>query len=131
MGGGYANYYGSSTTYGSRTIYIPYSVNRFNYYATYWIKVKQFALGVYFDNLTDELRKEVETNRGVYVTVVVRGSPAFENDLLVGDIIRRVNGTEVSDEKHFWELVNDNKGRKVELGVVRDGKDISKEIQLN
>lgn len=130
-GGGYANYQGSSTTYGTRTMYMPYSVNRLDYYATYWIKVKQFSLGVSIDNLTDELRKSIESNKGVYITVVVKGSPAFDNNLLVGDIIRRINSVEVSDGSHFVELIAQNKGRQIELEIVRADKTIVKHIQLN
>ena len=49
-GGGYASYSGSSTTYGTSTSYIPYHVNRSDYYATFWFRAKPMSLGIHFDN---------------------------------------------------------------------------------
>jgi len=39
--GGFATYSGSasSTTYGTRTMYMPFSVNRYDYFASYWVKL--------------------------------------------------------------------------------------------
>ena len=130
-GGGFANYSGTSTTYGTQTTYMPYSVNRFDYYATFWIKLKQVTLGVVYENLTDELRRKIESNKGVFIIAVVKSSPAFENDLLAGDIIRKINNIEVADQKHFADLLTENKGQQIELEIFRDDKTIVKTIQLN
>lgn len=47
--GGYGNLYGTAntTTYGSKTMYIPYSVDRYDCFASYWIKMKPPIFGVY------------------------------------------------------------------------------------
>jgi hypothetical protein len=132
-GGGYAHYSGSSysTTYGTRTTYIPYSVNRYDYYATFWCKVKPLPLGVLVEDLTDELRKEIASNKGVYIRIVVKDSPAFHNDLLSGDVIRRLNKVEIIDRTHFQELMAEAKGKEIELEIFRQGKTILKQIKLN
>jgi len=129
--GGFATYSGSSTTYGTQTTYMPYKVNRFDYYATFWIKQKQMALGIYFKNLTDELRRKIESNKGVYITVIVKKSPAYENDLLANDIIRKINNIEITDVEHFKSLLVKNKGQQIDLEIFRNDKTIVKIIQLN
>lgn len=125
--GGFASYSGTSYT----TTYVPYNVERYDYFATYWVKMKPPSLGIYFDDLTDELRKKVGSNKGIYITVVVKGSPAFNADLLSGDIIRKLNDTEVIDMAHFSKLGAENKEQQIKLEVFRDGKTIIKQIQLN
>ena len=130
-GGGFANYSGSSTTYGTSTTYMPYHVRRYDYYATFWIKAKPASLGIHLDNLTNELRRKVESNKGVYIVAVVKDSPAFNADLLNGDIIRKFNNIEVANASHFTNLIAENKGQQIELEIFRNGKTILKQIQLN
>ena len=47
--GGYATYSGTAytTTYGTKTTYIPYTVHRSDYLATYWIKMKPPIFGTH------------------------------------------------------------------------------------
>jgi len=130
-GGGSANYFGSSTTYGSKTTYMPYNIPRYDYYANYWVKLKPMGLGIRFDNLTDELRREIGSNKGIYIDLVVKGSPAFDNDLLAGDIIRKFNDIEVVDKFHFQNIIKENRGQQIKLEIFRNGKTITKQIQLN
>ena len=132
-GGGFANYSGSSytTTYGSRTTYTPYNRRMYDYYASFWAKSKPPRLGVHFNDLTDEHRRKIESNKGVYVIVVVRNSPAFKNDLLSGDIIRKVNDVEIIDKIHFQNLLKEIKNQKMKLTIFRNDRTIEKEIQLN
>lgn len=130
-GGGFANYSGSSTTYGTRTTYMPYHVRRYDYYATFWIKAKPASLGIHFNDLTNELRRKVESNKGVCITVVVKNSPAFNADLLGGDIIQKCNNIDVVHACHFANLIAGNNGKQIELEIFRNGKTIVKQIQLN
>jgi len=121
----------TATTYGSRTTYIPYNINRYDYLASYWIKMKPPVLGVFFNDLTPEIRKQIGSNKGVIVEVVVKGSPAFSADLLKGDIIKKVNDTEVLDTKFLMDFLPAHAGEKVSFYIIRDGKELSKDIQLN
>ena len=110
---------------------MPYSFHRYDYYATFWIKAKPASLGIHFGNLTDELRRKVESNKGVYIIVVIKDSPAFNADLLNGDIIRKFNNLEISNTSHFVNLIAENKRQQIELEIFRNGKTIVKQIQLN
>jgi hypothetical protein len=130
-GGGYANYSGSSygTSYGTKTTYMPYAIARYDYFASFWVKIRP-ALGIYFDDLTDELRKRMESNKGAYITIVVKNSPAFVNDLLPGDVIRRVNNTEIIDKEHLRNVIGNEKGNEIEIQIDRNGQTVTKHIRL-
>jgi hypothetical protein len=129
-GGGFANYSGTTTTYGTSTTYMPYNIARYNYLATYWVKMKPPRLGIQFKDLTDELRQKVGSNKGIYIVAIVKNSPAFDSDLLSGDIIRRANGIEVIDEKHFFNWLNEAKPSLIEFEIFRNGENIIKKVQL-
>jgi hypothetical protein len=125
-GGYFASYSGSSST----TNYVPYQVARCDYFAAYWVKLTPPRLGIHFDDLTDELRKIVGSNKGIYVYVVVKGSPAFNSDILIGDIIRRVNGIEVIDSSHYYKWFEETHPSEIEFEIFRNGKNISKKVIL-
>jgi S1-C subfamily serine protease len=88
-------------------------------------------LGIHFEDLTDELRKKVESNKGVYIIAVIKGSPAFNADLLKGDIIRKLNNIEIIDKNHLINLIAENKEQRIELEIFRNEKTIIKQVQLN
>jgi len=130
---GYASYSGNATTttYGSQTTYIPYSVNRSDYFATYWVKLKPLVLGVAVNDLTNELRQEIQSNKGVIVAAVMKGSPAFKADIIKGDILKRIENTEIYDAASFSSVVEQFAGKKVKLIIYRNGNEIKKSISLN
>ena len=131
--GGVATYSGnaSSTTYGTRTTYIPYSDNRHDYFASYWIKLKPPVIGVQIQELTTELKKEIGSNKGVVVIAVMKGSPAFTADILRGDILKIIGDTEILDKKKFNDAAVRYAGKKVMVRFIRDGKEFTKEILFN
>lgn len=130
--GGTASYSGSaySTTYGTRTTYIPYSVSRFDYFASYWIKLKPPVFGVNVQELSAELKQKIGSNKGVVVIAVVKGSPAFAADILRGDILKQIGNHEILDPKIFGEATSRYAGEKVTVKFLRDGKEFTKEILL-
>jgi hypothetical protein len=132
--GGYGGYSGTSTTTvpgGYTTQQIPYSVNRFDYAATFWAKSKPLVLGVHVNDLNDDLRKEIGSNRGVVVDVVVKGSPAFNADIIRGDIVTRINEEVVSDVQSFGTTVGRYAGQEVILRTYRDGQEREVKLLLN
>ncbi len=54
-------------------------------------------IGVELRNLTIEERQDIERNKGAYIINVVDDSPAFEANVIPGDILIKVNGLEVKD----------------------------------
>lgn len=130
---GTGSYYGTSNTtvYGTKTTYIPYSQNRYDYLATYWIRMKKPILGAYANDLSSEMREKIGSNKGVIISAVVRQSPAFMADILRGDIIKKVNDLEIIDAVTFHESLPQFAGQTVSIEIFRDGKNIIKEIKLN
>lgn len=131
--GGWANASGSSltTTYGTKTTYIPYNVQRHNYRATFWTRSKPLAFGAEFRDLTAEQRRQIQSNKGAFVFVIVKGSPAFLNDILEGDIIRQINEIDILDARHAFEIIGNNKGKAVSLTILRNGEEVQKKFRLN
>lgn len=67
----------------------------------------------------------------VRVIEVSSASPAQEAGFIVGDVIKKIDGEEVSDTTGFISLVEKNKGKKVEIEVSRkkDGEEITKKLK--
>lgn len=114
----------------NQTSFIPYSNTRYQYFASYWVKTRS-RLGLGFADLSPIKKSEFSTNRGVEVTAVVKGSPAFAADMLLGDVIRSINGQEINDVPHFKELLTNLKSDTVSLLVWRKTEKLKKEFKLN
>jgi len=131
--GGFESFSGTAntTTYGSKTVYTPYSVDRYDYLAVYWIKGKPPVFGVHVKDLTPEIRQSIGSNRGLLVNVVIKNSPAFRADIFKGDILRKINDVDLYDAHNFSAIVAKFAGQKVIVTILRDGKELQKEIQLD
>jgi membrane-associated protease RseP (regulator of RpoE activity) len=129
---GYATINGTSTTTtnGSQTTYVPITQQRVDYGAIYFIKIP-FTFGLFVRNLNDSERKELQSNQGVVVLTVVDETPAFFADILPNDIILSINENLTSTEERFSSLVSNNKGKKIEVAILRNGKKIVKSVVLN
>jgi hypothetical protein len=130
--GGSVTAYGNSTTttYGSKTTYIPMTVNRYDYGAVYFVKQK-FTLGVQWRPLKSEERQLLQTNSGLYVNTVVNGTPAFRSDILPGDIVEAINGQKLYDVESASNMLGTLKGQQVTFTIYRHGQVITKSVQLN
>lgn len=129
--GGTATAHGSSTTttYGTQTTYIPMTVERYDFGAMYFVKVKM-QFGAYFRDLNDAERSGLETNKGAAVVLIVDGSPAYNHDVLVGDIVLSVNGERVTGMQGMLDLIQRNAGHDADLTIIRSGKELLKTIPI-
>ncbi len=130
--GGIGNYSGTAntTTYGSRTTMMPYNVDRYDYGATYWVKAKPMRFGAKVEDLSQEQRKQIGSNKGVQVVVVGNGTPAFHADIFRGDIIRQIGEYSISDVHSFMDSVERSAGHTVIVDLLRDGREIKKEVPI-
>ena len=119
----------STTTYGSKTNYIPVTVNRYDYGAVYFIK-RKFSLGVNWRDLTNEERSTLQSNSGLYVTAVVNNTPAFRNDILVGDVILQIDDEKVYGQEIASSILGNKLGQEIELTIYRNGEIIQKRLIL-
>lgn len=132
--GGPVTAYGSgrSTTYGTQTNFIPYSVDRMDYTAVYFVKQK-FRIGLNTRDLTDSERKSNGSNVGAAVRVVVDGTPAFRADIFADDVIMEINGTPVYGAKGFTDAAQAIPAghQIVELKISRNGELLSKTLAVD
>jgi len=123
--------YGGSATYnstttstvpgGSTTYDIPYSIDRHDFLAAYWSKNKKIIFGTLVKDLPDDIKRQLERNRGAIVDIVVKNSPAFNADVLKGDIISKIDGQDISDAKDFLNRLKEKSGKDVEIEIIRNG----------
>jgi hypothetical protein len=121
--GGSATAYGSatSTTYGSQTVMMPYSVRRFDAGAVFFAKWK-FRVGVQVAQVPDAVRKARASNQGVMIDVVIEGSPAYRAGVMEGDLLLSINGAKIFSREDFVENISGNGSSTMRLELVRDGK---------
>jgi S1-C subfamily serine protease len=110
---------------------MPYSVPRFNYLATYWVKHKPSLLGLLVNDLNDEQREQLNSNKGIAVLTVIKDSPAYRADFFICVILIKIGDIDLYDVKSFQSALQKYEGQKVNIIFMRDGKEIEKEIQLN
>jgi hypothetical protein len=127
---GYATgtYSGTSTTTGTSTTYIPYSVDRYDQEAIFLGPIKRRGVGIRYGVLTPQQSAEVGTNKALIVQAVRRGSPAFLADILPGDFVKTVNGAAVYDQESFTAAVRFETPLTIVLS--RSGKEVVKTITL-
>lgn len=130
--GGYASYSGNAdtTTYGYKTTYIPYSVRRSDYLATYWVKLKPPIFGTYLRDLTTEVRQEIGSNKGMLITAVIKGSPTFHADIFRGDVLRQIGDIDIYSSESFQKALEKYQGQSVDVLISREGKEVKKTIRL-
>jgi|SaaInlStandDraft_6_1057023.scaffolds.fasta_scaffold66736_1 hypothetical protein len=128
--GGYGSYNGSSTTYGSTTNYIPYNVSMYDHFAIYCAKRTEGSFGVRIDDVPDEFKKKHETNSGVLVTTIIDDSVAFNNDIMEGDIIYKVEGTLVTP-RNLSGVLDKFGGKDFKMELFRKGKFIFKNVHID
>jgi len=134
---GYANgTYSSTSTVtmpgGSTTYDIPFAVTRSDFLASYWVArdVTKIHFGGNVSNLPDDVRARLKRNTGAYITIVIRGTPAFRADILEGDVILKINDADVIDAKSFNQQLTQLSGQQVELSILRDAEPITIRMTL-
>jgi Trypsin-like serine proteases, typically periplasmic, contain C-terminal PDZ domain len=123
--------YGTATTrtYGTQTNYVPITIQRVEYGAFYFVKVKT-GWGVMASMLTDEQRQELQSNHGVNIAVVVRGTAAYESDILPGDILLTMAGEQVSMPADLHSIEKQHLGQTVAVSLYRRGQVITKQTTV-
>jgi membrane-associated protease RseP (regulator of RpoE activity) len=110
------------------TNYVVLTIPLADYGAVYFVK-QRFELGVFSRDLNDA-EQELQTNQGAVVRLVVDGSPAFNADLQIGDVVIAVDGVAIANAQAFNELLRERRGKRVDLSIVRRGQRLEKTVQL-
>lgn len=112
------------------TRYVPQNVDYYAYSATYWAKSKPPIFGVLVQALDDGEKKSIGSSKGVVVKAVIKGSPAFDADILCDDIIVQMDDAAVPDPDGFFDMVITNAGKPVALQIVRNGNRLTKNLTI-
>lgn len=124
----------SETTYGTETTtrMMPYAIDRYRHEVIYWVPLTVMpATGVWPRDLTSEEATRFNRNTGAFVDVVVRGTPAFEANILSGDVIIRIDETPITSAQDYIDHVLACRGREVSLVFIRDGSEETVLIQIS
>ena len=121
---------GTSTSYGSQTSFIPVTIHRQDYGALYLIK-RHYVLGLMMRDLNDEERKAIQSNKGAFVRIVVNNTPAFNADILPGDIITAANGTPVATSGDLSNILASRAGQHVTISILRGTQRLQKDVLLS
>ena len=119
----------TSTSTGTQTVLVPYQVERADFAAIYFARVKA-RLGLFVIPISDSVRARLQTNAGVYVKAVVEASPAFNAEILPNDILLQMGSDRVSSPEGFVELIEKYQGQSVTLLLNRSGRDLSKTLVI-
>jgi S1-C subfamily serine protease len=99
-------------------------------------KAEHPYLGVRMLSITPEVKAEFNKNpnaklrlsedKGVLVLGVAKNSPAAQAGVTVADVIKKINGQDVSDAGSVQQIVEKSKvGSDMQLEVIRDGKTVT------
>jgi hypothetical protein len=110
--------------------YVPATYDTYEHTASYWRRAPAPILGLLVSELGDAERKAIQSNKGVLVKVVVRKSPAYLADCFRGDIVRKLGDHEVVGTDDFFEAVQAQAGKSVDLVLWREGKTLIKTVAL-
>ena len=81
--------------------------------------------GLRIDNLTPQIRQEIERNTGAIIRIVFEDTPAFYANLLSGDILLAIEGYEDKNSNHASKLLEqvDLTATSAKLLILRKGKE--------
>ena len=97
----------------------------------HWPAIKwRHSFGAQVRDLSDPERQELQRNRGVCVTIVVDGSPAYDSDILPGDVIVAVDGVTVDGVAGLRDAIAVHQGQSINVAILRQGKSLSKSVTL-
>jgi serine protease Do len=128
-----SNTTGTATTYGTTVVPLTSVQARYNQAAVYFVRyTKQFKFGISTVPLTPELRAQYERNTGALVEIVFENTPAFNANILPGDIITELDGKVVENEIQFSKVFFDAHPANglLPVKILRNGNEKTINVQL-
>ena len=113
-------YSGTTTTVSPQTTYISYSVNNYDQQALFFARQGIPCVGFMLAELSDEDRRLIGSNKGLRILAVRRNSPAYNSDIIAGDLVLSIDGRAIAGSSDF-EL---RRGVSSTLAVKRGVRDM-------
>jgi S1-C subfamily serine protease len=90
------------------------------------------CLGIYGQEVTDEISTSYNLPYGIYVTNTVKKGAAYKAGVQNGDVITKMNGESVLTLQTLKsEILKKQSGEEITLTIQRSGADGYKELQLS
>jgi hypothetical protein len=128
-----SNYKQSTTTTTETLVPVTTTEQHFNMTAAFMAKPKEPSkFGIGFRGLDPELRKKLQRNTGVVAVVVVENSPAFNANIMEGDIITAVNDVAISSGEDAAQVMLDAKpvNGVYQFHLLRNGKIVKVPVKI-
>lgn len=128
-----SNYKQSTTTTTETLVPVTTTEQHFNMTAAFMAKPKEPSkFGIGFRSLDPELRKKLQRNTGVVAVVVVENSPAFNANIMEGDIITAVNDVAISSGEDAAQVMLDAKpfNGVYQFHLLRNGKIVKVPVKM-
>lgn len=94
-------------------------------------KIKRPYIGVYGENVDKKTANEYNLKEGIFITELIKSSPAEKAGLQKGDVITKVDGKEVKTMDDINEIKYGKKiGDTMTITVYRSGKEIDVKVTL-
>ena len=100
---------------------VKYEIN-----ATYWVKLPKPTFGAHFI----KLNSDIEAINGVQIIAVIKGSPAAIAGILRNDSITSIAEVQVNKPDDLISAIRKNKGKLIEVGFIRGGKQLKVSVKL-
>ncbi|MBV9080279.1 MAG: PDZ domain-containing protein [Elusimicrobia bacterium] len=114
-----------------QTVYVPTTVDYFEHSATFWRRVDKPLFGALVQDIADDVKMRLQTNHGLEIQAIITDSPAFEADLLKGDVILKLDGDPVPSAQKFYADLISHAGKTIHLSVLRGSTPLEKPVKLN
>jgi hypothetical protein len=114
---------------GVNIVGIPIRVN-YDYQKAFYFRKSSFVLGARVMNIPSNYTKMLESNSGVLVKTVVPNSPAYNNNILVDDVILTLNGKDVKDDQTFIQTLKQYQNQTIKLHIFRNGDTLTVNVPL-
>ncbi len=122
---------GSSTSYtqSSETLVVPTTQDRADVSAMFLVKLKQ-DVGLMLSPLSEDTRRQRQSNQGQLVTLVVEDTPAFRANVMEGEILLAIGDVPIFGKPDWDQATNKFRGTSPEFVFVRDGEEVRRKIPI-
>ncbi len=97
----------------------------------YWKRLPKPILGVLVRELTKEELGYLKDPNGIYVVDVMKNTPAYDAQIIGGDIITSINAEGFSNKREFLDKISTNAGKRTRICLARGQEKICIDIMLN
>jgi len=113
----------------TQTEVVPYAERKYETQVLFWRKLSSGALGLTLDLIPVDLRQRLSRNTGAFVIAVEDETPGFFANIVRGDIIIEVNGTEVRTPGELEAIVAKPHVSSFSIRILRNGDQLEVEVR--